>query len=108
MPWTIACQLDRSVDLIDLKRASTVMAKEVLRTGTPLSITNPSSQQDFEMRVLADYARLNEERQPILQMIRHAGDSSVAIDWELVTDYLVLFNLGDKLPELTHVYGQTH
>jgi hypothetical protein len=44
----------------------------------------------------------------IFQLIRHARDASVAIDWELVADYLELFDLGDKLPELTHVYGQTH
>lgn len=62
----LADQLGRSVDLIDLKRSSTVLAKEVLRTGTPLLVTDPACQQDFEMRVLADYARLNEERQPVL------------------------------------------
>jgi hypothetical protein len=54
-----------------------------------------------------DPARQGRDWADIIQMIRHAGDSSVAIDWELVTDYLALFNLGDKLPELTHAYGQT-
>ena len=59
-------QLGYSIDLVDLKQASTVMAKEVLLTGTPLFIGNPAIQQEFEMLVLADYARLNEERQPII------------------------------------------
>lgn len=62
----LADRLGRAVDLVDLSQASTVMAKEVLRTGTPLFIADTSTHQEFEMRVLADYARLNEERQPVL------------------------------------------
>jgi len=59
-------QLGIAVDLIDLSRASTVMAKEVMRTGLPLAVADPQARQTFEMRTLADYARLNEERAPIL------------------------------------------
>ena len=59
-------QLGMEVDLIDLSRASTVMAKEVIRTGMPLAVADPLARQAFEMRTLADYARLNEERSPIL------------------------------------------
>jgi predicted nucleotidyltransferase len=65
---TLADQLGRSVDLIDLSRASTVMAKEVIRTGVALHVADQSRLQQFEMRTLADYARLNEERQPILAL----------------------------------------
>ncbi|MEX1115004.1 MAG: hypothetical protein WEB53_07125 [Akkermansiaceae bacterium] len=43
-----------------------------------------------------------------LAIIRHAGDSSTPIDWELVEDYLILFNLGDRLVELKATYGQAH
>jgi predicted nucleotidyltransferase len=62
----LADRLGRSVDLVNLNQASTVLAKEVLRTGVPVDIANPARQQQFEMLTLADYARLNEERQPIL------------------------------------------
>jgi len=55
-----------AVDLVDLTCASTVLAKEVLRTGTPIEVADPLGCQLFEMRTLADYARLNEERAPIL------------------------------------------
>ena len=65
---TLAEQLGRSVDLIDLSRASTVMAKEVIRTGVVLDVADLSRLQQFEMRTLADYARLNEERQPVLAL----------------------------------------
>ena len=54
-----------------------------------------------------DPSRQGRDWADIRQMIRYASDSSVAIDWELMADYLTLFDLGDKLPELTHVYGQT-
>ena len=62
----LASPLGRSVDLIDLTLSSTVMAKEVIRTGIPLFIGDPRAHQEFEMHVLADYARLNEERRAIL------------------------------------------
>jgi len=56
----------REVDLVDLTRASTVLAKEVLRTGILLDDPSLPDREEFEMRVLADYARLNEERRPVL------------------------------------------
>jgi predicted nucleotidyltransferase len=62
----LAEQLGNPVDIVDLKHASTVLAKEVFLTGTPLFTGNPAIQQEFEMRTLSDYARLNEERQPVL------------------------------------------
>ena len=54
------------VDLLDLSTSSTVMAKEVLRTGERLTANDLTAAREFEMRTLADYARLNEERRPIL------------------------------------------
>ena len=56
----------RHVDLVNLAEASTVFSKEVLRTGIPIAIESPALQQQFEMLTLADYARLNEERQAVL------------------------------------------
>lgn len=50
------------VDLVDLNRASTVFRKEVIRTGAPIHIGDPSLRRRFEMYALSDYARLNEER----------------------------------------------
>ena len=59
-------QLGRQVDLVDLTRASTVFAKEVIRTGTTIATESPALQQQFEMLTLSGYARLNEERHEIL------------------------------------------
>ena len=58
--------LGSEVDLIDLKLASTVFRKEVIRTGQPFYIAEPSLHQQFEMYALSDYARLNEERWEII------------------------------------------
>lgn len=69
----LAQSLGREVDLIDLSQASTVLRKEVLRTGIPLAVANLSRRDDFEMRTLADYARLNEERRPVLIALGHDG-----------------------------------
>ena len=66
----LADQLGREVDIVDLTTASTVMGKEVIRTGILLADHLPSLRHDFEMRTLSDYARLNEERQPVLSAVR--------------------------------------
>lgn len=65
----LANALGREVDLVDLHRASTVLAKEVIRGGVVLEDSRPSERQEFEMRTLSDYARLNEERQPVIETL---------------------------------------
>ena len=65
----LADLLRRDVDLIDLRNASTVMAKEVIRTGKLIADANTRQRQEFEMRTLADYAQLNIDRRPILEKI---------------------------------------
>jgi predicted nucleotidyltransferase len=62
----LSSELGTQIDLINLRLASTVLCKEVLRTGEPIIIANESIKREFEMRTLADYSRLNEERREIL------------------------------------------
>jgi predicted nucleotidyltransferase len=62
----LADALGREVDLVDLSRASTVLAKEVLRTGVAIQVADETRRAEFEMLALSDYARLNEERKPVL------------------------------------------
>jgi uncharacterized protein len=62
----LANVLWREVDLVDLSAASTVLAKEVIRTGAILESADDGRRAEFEMRALSDYARLNEERRPVM------------------------------------------
>ena len=64
----LADALGADVDLIDLATASTVMQKEVV-VGGALVHGSESVRAEFEGRVLSAYARLNEERRPILERI---------------------------------------
>ena len=41
----------------------------------------------------------------IRQLLEAAGTQRVTVDWELLEDYLQLFNLGAKLSELKAIYG---
>ena len=59
-------RLMRDVDLIDLSRATTVLRKEVVARGRLLFETDANRRAEFEMYALSDYARLNEERAPVL------------------------------------------
>jgi predicted nucleotidyltransferase len=70
-------QLMRDVDLVDLSRATTVLRKEVVLHGRLLLESDPRRRAEFEMYTLSDYARLNEERAPVLAALgqplpRHA------------------------------------
>jgi predicted nucleotidyltransferase len=58
--------IGRDVDLIDLSASSTVLRKEVVGSGRLLYETDRVRREEFEMYALSDYARLNEEREPIL------------------------------------------
>lgn len=75
-PWAVflaaqdlATRLGCEVDLVDLQRASTVLRKEVWRTGRRLVTRRPRAADEFEMDTLSDYARLNEERAPVLRAL---------------------------------------
>lgn len=69
----IARELGRDVDLVDLRAASTVMRMQILSTSKVLVVFDRSSKESFEMYAYSDYARLNEERAPILERIRREG-----------------------------------
>jgi predicted nucleotidyltransferase len=75
--WSLAQGLEvsagRDVDLIDLLSASTVMCAQVISKGKRLYCANELLCSNFEDRVYADYARLNEERRHILDDIRERG-----------------------------------
>ncbi|GAA5483689.1 type VII toxin-antitoxin system MntA family adenylyltransferase antitoxin [Haloferula sargassicola] len=64
----LADALGFTVDLVDLAEASTVFSKEVLRTGVALEVADEAVRRQFEMKTLADYAKLNEERRPVLEI----------------------------------------
>ena len=70
---TLAIALCRSVDLVDLRSASTVMASQVVTTGVVIHDGAPQVRGAFEDRVFSAYARLNEERRGILERIAEEG-----------------------------------
>lgn len=69
----IASAVRRSVDLVDLRAASTVMAMQVVSTGRLIFQSDPARRGRFEDLTYARYARLNEERRGILERIAHEG-----------------------------------
>lgn len=69
----IARQLAIDVDLVDLRRASTVLLVQVIDRGEVLIDASPIEREHFEARALSDYARLQEERRGILDDIRDRG-----------------------------------
>ncbi len=69
----LASELGREVDLVDLKKASTVFKAQIVGTGTVIYCLDESKRILFQMRTFKDYALLNEERAEILNKIRQRG-----------------------------------
>jgi predicted nucleotidyltransferase len=69
----LASSAGRPVDLVDLRSASTVMRMQVVSTGRVLFAPDRAEVDRFEMYVLADYCRLNEERRAILDDVKRRG-----------------------------------
>jgi len=75
--WTLAQKLagivGHDVDLLDLRRASTVMRMQVIAKGVRLACLDEFACEVFEDFVFSDYVRLNEERAGILVDIAERG-----------------------------------
>lgn len=59
-------KLGRNIDLVNLRLANTVLQNEISNTGRLIDAQQPEAIREFEMRVLSDYQKLNEERKDIL------------------------------------------
>ncbi|WLR52626.1 nucleotidyltransferase domain-containing protein [Bacillus tianshenii] len=64
----------RDVDLIDLNKTTTVFQIQVISTGKVLYCDNETKLAEFEVLVMKKYARLNEERQAIIDDIIERGN----------------------------------
>ncbi|USK41845.1 nucleotidyltransferase domain-containing protein (plasmid) [Cytobacillus firmus] len=69
----LAAKLNKDVDLIDINQASTVFQAQIVQSGTTIYCTNEQKLEEFEMKVLKMYSKLNEERSEILRKIDESG-----------------------------------
>lgn len=70
----LAEALEIEVDLVDLKKASTVFKAQVVGTGKTIYCKDDTKRMYFEMQAFKDYAVLNEERSIILDSIKERGN----------------------------------
>ena len=69
----LASALGQSVDLVDLRVASPVMAIQIIGNGRVLLDEDAAARGRFEDLIYGVYARLNEERRGILQRVAAEG-----------------------------------
>lgn len=69
----IANSLNRDVDLIDMKKASTVLNCEILGTGKVIYYEDENRLRELQISILKDYCLLNEERAVILKKVHEKG-----------------------------------
>ncbi|MBU7591230.1 type VII toxin-antitoxin system MntA family adenylyltransferase antitoxin [Metabacillus halosaccharovorans] len=73
MAQELAGNINFDVDLIDLKKASTVFQGQVVSTGKVIYNKNNDIRMNYEMKTLKMYAKLNEERQVITDKVEESG-----------------------------------
>ena len=66
----LADVLKREVDLVDLRKASTVFKVQIIKTGKLIYNSDNLRKMYFQMRAMRDYALLNEERMEIINKIK--------------------------------------
>jgi len=75
----LADELKREVDIVDLRKASTVFKAEILRTGKLIYNFNNKIKMAFQLNVLKQYALLNEERKGIINRIQNKSQKGIKI-----------------------------
>jgi predicted nucleotidyltransferase len=70
---TLAAEIGRDVDLVDLASASPVMAIQVITGGRLLYDDDSGARGQFEDLTFSAYSRLNEERRGILERVATEG-----------------------------------
>ncbi len=75
--FTLANELSfivkRDVQLINLKNISTVFSAQIVGTREIIYSIEENKRIEYEIRAFKDYAKLNEERQVILEAIKKDG-----------------------------------
>lgn len=59
--------LHKTVDLVDLRRANTILQKEVVMSGRRILAQRELDADLFEVRVMGDYQKLIQERREIVE-----------------------------------------
>lgn len=65
--------LNRDVDLVDMKKVSTVFNAQIISSGYSVYCSDSLIKANMEIKILKEYALLNEERAEIIQNIRKSG-----------------------------------
>jgi predicted nucleotidyltransferase len=71
--YALADALGKPVDLLNAREVSTVLQKEIVKSGRRLYCTDDDAAAEFEMLTLSHYQKLNEERKAILEAFRETG-----------------------------------
>lgn len=69
----LASLLSRDIDLVDLSQISTVFKAQIVTKGEVIFAQSKELEDNFKLKVLKEYALLNEERAPIVERIEKEG-----------------------------------
>ncbi len=64
--------VNRDIDLIDMRKVSTVFKAQIIGNGAVIYCSDDPRRMNMEMRIFKDYSMLNEERAEILKNIQES------------------------------------
>ncbi len=69
----VASRVHREIDLVDLRRVSDVLRREVLSEGIPLYVSLPDLVLEWEGSAMSRYQRYREEVRDLLEDFQRTG-----------------------------------
>lgn len=69
----LAALLGRDIDLVNLRNVSTVFKARIIGNGEVIYTKDEKMMNELFIRILKEYALLNEERKPIIERINKEG-----------------------------------
>lgn len=70
----LSFKVKRDVQIVDLKKVDTVFASQIVGHREELYCEDETLKGNYNMRTFKEYAKLNEERKPILDAIERDGN----------------------------------
>lgn len=69
----LSFKVKRDVQIVNIKEVSTVFAAQIVGLGEVLYCDDEEFRANYEIRAFKEYAKLNEEREPVLEAIKRDG-----------------------------------
>jgi hypothetical protein len=73
MEQRLSCILNYNIDLVNIRKVSTVLQKEIIKNGQIIINNDNKKRMYFELKVISNYVKLSEERSKVIRQFQDRG-----------------------------------